>query len=132
SRLNRVFQAGTVVAIAGLFIAAGFILGGQRPSPSVRPVANDGVAAERYLTHVTTDKPIYRTGEKVYVRAVVLHAIGHAPMTNAGRASFEIKGPKGDTVASGAAAIIESVAGFSWDVPLSQAGGEYTVRISHP
>src|SRR5438046_9185680 len=46
--------------------------------------------------------------------------------------SFEIKGPKGDTVASGASAIIDSVAGFSWDIPPTQAGGEYTVRISHP
>ena len=47
-------------------------------------------------------------------------------------ASFEIKGPKGDTVGSGSAAIIDSVAGFSWDIPAGQAGGEYTVSISHP
>src|SRR5207247_11456650 len=46
--------------------------------------------------------------------------------------SFEIKGPKGDTVASGVSSIIDSVAGFSWDIPPTQAGGEYTVRISHP
>ena len=46
--------------------------------------------------------------------------------------SFEIKGPKGDTVTSGVSAIIDSVAGFSWDIPAGQAGGEYTVRISHP
>ena len=63
---------------------------------------------------------------------VLLRAIGHSPMTGAGTASFEIKGPKGDTVTSGASAIIDSVVGFSWDIPASQAGGEYTVRIFHP
>ena len=71
-------------------------------------------------------------GEKLYVRGVVLRANGHTPMTGAGAASFEIKGPKGDTVASGFSPIIDSTVAFSWDIPVSQAGGEYTVRILHP
>jgi A-macroglobulin TED domain/Carboxypeptidase regulatory-like domain/Alpha-2-macroglobulin family/MG2 domain len=123
---------GAAVAIGGLVIAARFILGGQAPAPFVPgqiAVSVDG--AERYLTHVSTDKPIYRTGEKVYVRAVLLQAIGHAPMTSPGTVTFQIKGPKGDIVTSGAASIVDSVAGFSWDIPASQAGGEYTVRISN-
>src|SRR5438034_10166212 len=53
-------------------------------------------------------------------------------MTIPGTASFEIKGPKGDTVASGVSAVIDSVVGFSWDIPSGQPGGEYTVRISLP
>ena len=133
-KFNRMLQAAAVAAIAigGLFIAAGFILGGQAPGPFGPQIAGDPGGAERYLTHVATDKPIYRTGEKLYVRGVVLRANGHSPMTIPGTASFEIKGPKGDTVASGAAAIIDSIVGFSWDIPPSQAGGEYTVRIFHP
>src|SRR5437870_1150562 len=132
-KFNRMLQAAGTVAIGGLFIAAGFILGGQAPGPFGAPhLVGDLGRAERYLTHVATDKPIYRTGEKLYVRGVVLRANGHSPMTSPGPASFEIKGPKGDTVASGASAIIDSVAGFSWDIPASQAGGEYTVRIFHP
>src|SRR5207247_5816288 len=89
---------------------------------------------ERYLVHVSTDKPIYRSGERLYVRGVFLRAAGHTPMTTSlgETVSFEIKGPKGDTVASAASAIIDSIAGFSWDIPPTQAGGEYTVRISHP
>src|SRR6266699_6373382 len=130
--INRMLQAAAAAAIGGLFIAAGFILGGQAPGPfGAPPIAGDS-GAERYLTHVATDKPIYRTGEKLYVRAAVLRANGHSPMTSPGTASFEIKGPKGDTVASGASALIDSVAAFSWDIPASQAGGEYTVRIFHP
>src|SRR5215813_4784934 len=110
--------------LGGLIIAASVILAGQVPSP-----VNETLGPERYLTHVTTDKPIYRTGEKLYVRAVMLRASGHTPMTTPGTAFFEIKGPKGDTVSSGATAIVDSVAGFSWDIPASQPGGEYTVRI---
>src|SRR5215471_3993266 len=97
--------------------------------------APDRFAVERYLTHVATDKPIYRSGEKVYVRAVLLSTDGHSPMAAQGTnrtASFEIRGPKGDRVASGVSPITDSVVGFAWDVPAGQAGGEYTVRISNP
>jgi alpha-2-macroglobulin-like protein len=113
--------------LGALFVAASFIVASQRPGP-----VSESSGPERYLTHITTDKPIYRIGEKVYVRAVVLRAIGHTPMTSPGTASFEIKGPKGDTVSSGATSIVDSVAGFTWDIPASQPGGEYTVRVSHP
>src|SRR6185295_1424732 len=136
TNFNRILQtAAAVVAvtISGLLIAAGLILGGQAPRPfGTPPIAGDVGGADRYLMHVSTDKPIYRTGEKLYVRGVILRALGHSPMTSPGTASFEVKGPKGDTVASGAAAMIDSVVGFSWDIPASQAGGEYTVRIFHP
>jgi hypothetical protein len=121
--------AAIVILIVSLSIAAGLMLGGQGPG-----VAFDG--SERFLTHISTDKPIYRAGEKVYVRGVMLHAIGHSPMKSPGNSAstalFEIKGPKGETVASGLSSIMDSVAGFSWEIPASQAGGEYTVRISYP
>jgi len=89
---------------------------------------------DRFLTHVSTDKPIYRPGERLYTRAVVLHHVTHNPLPNDRQSSplVEIKGPKGDTVASGYKQLEESVAGFSWDIPKTQAGGEYTLRISHP
>ncbi len=48
------------------------------------------------------------------------------------QAVVEIKGPKGDTVASGFAPLQESVYGFSWTIPSSQAGGEYTIKLSDP
>lgn len=130
SNIKRVFLA---AAIAGFCGAAVFILGSEALSPlGIRQAGTIMGSPERYLTHVSTDKPIYRTGEKVYVRSVFLRANGHTPMTAQGAATFEIKGPKGDTVASGFSAISDSVAGFSWDVPPAQSGGEYTVRILHP
>jgi hypothetical protein len=135
TRLSSHNMLYALVAVGGLFIAGGFILGGHPPAPPRTPQSVGDIGIERYLTHVATDKPIYRTGEKVYVRGVVLRADGHTPMTNpqgATRTSFEITGPKGNTVASGFSAIIDSVVGFSWDIPASQAGGEYTVRIDDP
>src|SRR5262245_14981389 len=139
SRLNYVLQSAAIVAISGSFVAASLILGGQAPRPvgaqgiKAQPIAvSNPDGSERYLTHITTDKPIYRTGEKLYVRGVILRANGHTAMASNSSASFEIKGPKGDTVASGFSPVVDSTVAFSWDIPASQAGGEYTVRILHP
>ena len=107
-------------------------VGVQQPAPAGTQISGDA-GSTSYLTHVTTDKPIYRGGEKLYVRGVVLSADGHTPMLSlTRRASYEIRGPKGDIVTSGVSAVVDSVVGFSWDIPPSQAGGEYLVRISHP
>ncbi|HET6343312.1 MAG TPA: hypothetical protein VFH51_00215, partial [Myxococcota bacterium] len=59
--------------------------------------------AERYLAHVSTDKPIYRAGETVYGRAVVLESHSHGPCTGDLAAAALIKGPRGDVVARGPA-----------------------------
>ncbi len=86
---------------------------------------------ERYLAHVSTDKPIYREGETVYLRAVVLNARTSAPYRQPSGLSADvlIKGPKGDTVASGLAYVKDSVMGFGWQVPEGTPGGEYTASV---
>ena len=63
-----------------------------------------------------------------------LHYITRKPMPTdeALQAIVEIKGPKGDTVASGVSLLQESVYGFSWPIPPAQAGGEYTIKVSYP
>jgi len=101
--------------------------------PATRPSEALG-GADRFLTHVSTDKPIYRPGEKVFVRGVMLRADTRVPIADGqgGQAAVEIKGPKGDIVASGNAQVQEGVMGFAWDVPASQAGGEYTLKVTHP
>jgi hypothetical protein len=89
---------------------------------------------DRYLTFVSTDKPLYRPGERVYVRGVVLHHASRKPLPLGSEvnATVEIRGPKGDVVASGPVASQEGVLGFQWDVPQEQAGGEYTIAVSYP
>jgi len=88
----------------------------------------------RYLTAVSTDKPIYKPGEKVYVRGVLLNAANHTPLPTGeqAQATIEIKGPKGDTVTSAAAQTQDSVWGFAYDIPKDMAGGEYTVKVTYP
>jgi len=89
---------------------------------------------DRYLTYISTDKPIYRAGEKVYVRGVLLSANGHKPIADAQgtNATIEITGPKGEVVASGNATAQDSTWGFSWTVPDGQAGGEYKFKATYP
>jgi hypothetical protein len=99
-----------------------------------RATTQDLGGANRYLTFVSTDKPIYRAGEKVYVRGVLLNAAGHKPLPDnqSASATIEIKGPKGDTIAGGSSSAQNSVWGFAWEVPEGQAGGQYTIHTTYP
>src|SRR5438132_934057 len=60
------------------------------PTPTRVTTAQLG-GAERFLTAVSTDKPIYRAGDSVFVRGVVLDARSHAPTKESGQAMIEIK-----------------------------------------
>ena len=42
---------------------------------------------------------------------------------------FEIKGPKVDVIDSGLCMANDSVSGFTWEIPETQAGGQYTLRV---
>jgi hypothetical protein len=123
-----------VVAFFGLVAATRVLLVGQSVAQPVERIA-DSFGSDTYLTHVSTDKPIYRGGDTLFVRGIRLSSRGHFPLQGqepAGHAAFEIKGPKGDTVFSGSTAIADSILGFSWPIPADQPGGEYRVRILHP
>jgi hypothetical protein len=88
--------------------------------------------AKRFLTALSTDKPIYRPAETVWVRGVLLDAFTHTPLRESASAFVEVKGPKGETVASGSVNAQDSVWGWAWQVPAGQPGGAYTVRASYP
>jgi uncharacterized protein YfaS (alpha-2-macroglobulin family) len=88
--------------------------------------------AERYLAHLSTDKPIYRPGETAYVRAFVLEARTHRPWTAALNGIVTIKGPRGEKVTSGGAYGTDGVLGFAWRIPDDQTGGEYTLVLTSP
>ncbi|MBX9942094.1 MAG: hypothetical protein K2Y32_22710 [Candidatus Obscuribacterales bacterium] len=89
---------------------------------------------ERFLTFVSTDKPIYKSGEKVYARGVLLDAAEHKPLAgnNYENVQIAILGPKGENVAAGSAQVQDSVWGFAWEVPEGQAGGQYTLKATYP
>jgi uncharacterized protein YfaS (alpha-2-macroglobulin family) len=131
---HTTFHVILVIATLGLVVTLCGAGDDRKPVPTVP--ANAPVSGpDRYLTQLSTDKPIYRPSERVYVRGVMLQAVDHTPLPAGAQiaaAFYEVRGPKGDVVASGQTAVQESVAGFAWDVPAEQAGGEYTVKLSFP
>ena len=122
--LRAMMLGGAIVALA-----AGVLVGQPAPDPAA-PLGG----AERWLTHVSTDKPMYREGETVYLRAVVLEAHRHTPLAQGtwAQAVIEIVGPKGETVATLSTEAQDSVAGAAWAVPAGQAGGAYVARVTWP
>ena len=123
--LLKVLGAGALLLSAIVAIAADH-------AAKKKPVDLGG--PERYSTHVSTDKPVYRPGESFYARAVVLRADTRAPLPGGQQqqAQVEVIGPKGDVVASGFAQIQDSVGGISWAIPPTLPGGQDTVKFSHP
>jgi uncharacterized protein YfaS (alpha-2-macroglobulin family) len=128
---RRQFVTGMLVVGTGAAFRGGS-MAGKESLPGLVDSGRFG-GESRYLTFVSTDKPIYRGGENLYVRGVVLHHASHAPLNEPGIRSFvEVVGPKGDQVASGFAVVEDGVLGFAWRVPDGQAGGEYVVRVTFP
>ncbi len=89
---------------------------------------------ERFSTFISTDKPIYRAGENVYVRGVLLDSQKLKPLAanQSANARIEITGPKGDVVGGGTVNTQDSTWGFAWKVPEGQAGGQYLVKATYP
>ncbi|HYO56404.1 MG2 domain-containing protein [Archangium sp.] len=87
---------------------------------------------DRYLTFVSTDKPLYRPGEQVMARGLVLEALSRRPHPGGLPATIEIRGPKGDVVTSARVQTQDAVWGYAWTVPSDLAGGEYTLKVTYP
>lgn len=91
--------------------------------------------SNRFLTFMSTDKPVYQSGERVYIRGVLLDSASHQPKTQngyAGYANIEILGPRGETVTSSNANIENSIWSLGWNVGRDIAGGEYTIVVRYP
>ncbi|HEY1067207.1 MAG TPA: MG2 domain-containing protein [Pirellulales bacterium] len=138
-------------ASAALAVSAAALAFWEAPKPPAPPVPGTLAAwakpdtlggEERFITAVSTDKPIYRGGETVYVRGVLLRADNHKPASFGEKAPgsadgqfmpvLQITGPKGDVVVNQLAHVESSVCGFGWTIPEGQSGGEYTAKITYP
>ncbi|MBN1209966.1 MAG: A-macroglobulin complement component [Myxococcaceae bacterium] len=86
----------------------------------------------RYLTFVSTDKPLYRPGEQLMARGLMLEAVTRKPYPSQQQAQIEIRGPKGDVVTSARVQVQDSVWGYAWTIPPEQPGGEYTLKVTYP
>jgi len=98
-----------------------------------------------YAIHVSTDKPLYKPGETVYGRGVVLHVLTRRPPSSRlpHLVRLRVLGPRGETFLEGRLKDIDdtvdfgalkmepepSVIPFSFTLPKDAAGGDYTVRL---
>ncbi|MBQ4479936.1 MAG: hypothetical protein II943_04780 [Victivallales bacterium] len=88
----------------------------------------------RPLHYISTDKPIYRLGETVYLRDVILDAQTNYPIDTKNfvyEIKWKIIGPKGDEVFSAQNAPGDSVGSLNWTVDENLPGGIYTVRVEN-
>jgi alpha-2-macroglobulin-like protein len=95
---------------------------------------------QRFYTYITTDKPIYKPNDSLYIRAMVLNQLDQTPLNNNmfQNSSFflggelEILGPKGDTVfKSTLDRFKNSVLSSKWQIPKDASGGIYKVSIKY-
>ena len=104
------------------------------------------LAAPVYLTHLATDKPMYRPGETVHFRSLTLERFTLKPVQEEMRLQFTITGPQGEEImkqvgasrlrkADGATLAMpdgKPVAGIGageFSLPPAIAGGEFTLTV---
>ncbi len=146
SGIGLVSLGGLAIALAAAVGVAGFGPAGAQAAAGAEAAAGEGAApekaansadlggAQRFLTALSTDKPIYRANEIVRVRAILLDAATHQPKgdTDPVSAHLQITGPLGETEASADVAGRGEPIAFGWSVPDSASGGEYTLRVTYP
>lgn len=75
---------------------------------------------------MSTDKPVYKVGETVFVRGVVLDSSTRVPLSGQ-PAAVTIKGPKGEVITAGNSMLQDGSFGFSWVIPEGTAGGVFSI-----
>jgi hypothetical protein len=110
---------------AAIGLGAAWLLGVDAQNPPV---------AKCYLGHLSTDKPIYRSGEVVFLRSVVLGALDHQPVIDGagGGVSLQITGPRGEQIFNQWSMLQDSVSAFAWNIPPDTSGGQYSAKVSFP
>ena len=89
-----------MTTLLGFLITLGFAAWAATDSTTGSIITSQNLGGdERFLIYASTDKPIYREQEFVYLRAVFLNAADNTPVKN-GQISIKVKirGPKGDFV----------------------------------
>tara|TARA_R110002074_G_scaffold182410_3_gene347273 strand:- start:3231 stop:8240 length:5010 start_codon:yes stop_codon:yes gene_type:complete len=82
---------------------------------------------ETPLVHLISDKPIYRPGELVYLRAVLLDRLSLEAKT--GWYQLRIVDPKGAPIDTWSQPLESGVASTTWMIPKDAAGGEYVFEL---
>jgi len=86
----------------------------------------------RALVFLTTDKPMYRPGETVYIRGLTIDPATNLVLTKSYPAMFEVRSPKGDKVTERYTRVDNGIGGFKWKIPKGINGGEYKLKANFP
>lgn len=85
--------------------------------------------ATRLLARVSTDKPLYRPGEAVRVRALALERFRLTPAGDL-PVRFQILDPRGSLLADQIVPAVAGVGAWTWAIPEGAPGGEYRLVLS--
>lgn len=86
--------------------------------------------AKRLLAYLASDKPVYRSGETVRLRAVALQADNNLPVRDYQQVRFTVTGPRGDKVFQQFASLQDSTTGVGWTIPPGTPGGTYKAEVT--
>lgn len=86
-------------------------------------------AAAGPLVHVTTDRPVYRPGESVFCRAVLLDRVTQQPLPDGLQLVAQLLDGRGAAVARDNDATDRGVGSFVLPVPDTSAGGPHTLEV---
>lgn len=79
------------------------------------------------LVHLSSDKPAYRPGETIWLRALLMKRLSLEARD--GNCRARLIDPKGAPVLNSVQQLEEGVAAFQWTVPEGAAGGEYVFEL---
>ncbi|MFT4514167.1 MAG: hypothetical protein ACI91B_002875 [Planctomycetota bacterium] len=97
----------------------------------VRQVFDLSTAYAGPLVHVSTDRPVYRPGETIRVRTVVLDRVTRLPLKRITRMTAQLLDGKGAPIGNDNDNLAPAgVGSFSLVVPKSSAGGTHKVKIA--
>jgi len=88
---------------------------------------------DRYLTHISTDKPIYKLGDTIYFRFVIINGLTQKTISKKRKFNTQIKilGPKGDTITTLSPSKVKySTISAYWKIPEETSGGVYKIQFS--
>ncbi len=124
--MKTLFSAFSLCGLLCLAAVVGFVPLWAESEEEKAPVG-------RPLHYLSTDKGVYRPGECVYMRDVVLDGITNYPLSSLvdgeGLFRWKVLGPREDEVASGEVSYRDSVGAMSWEIPADAVGGDYVLRV---
>ncbi|MFO1077391.1 MAG: MG2 domain-containing protein [Planctomycetota bacterium] len=103
---------------------------GLHGGDEVRQVLELSQAPAGPLVHVSTDRPVYRPGEPVFVSVAVLDRVTLLPVPDGRNLQVQLKDGKGAIVAQEWTQPTQGGAGATLVVPPQSAGGTHTVEVA--